>query len=630
MEINKKGRNQDMDRDQAEQKLGELRSELEYHIDRYYNQDDPEISDYEYDQKMQELKKLEQEFPELVTKDSPTRKVGGTAKREAGVLVQHNVPMLSLQDVFSREEVEEFVEDMQQRLENPEFVVEYKIDGLSMALRYEQGELALALTRGDGVNFGEDVTANARVIPDVKKKLKEPVEYLEVRGEVYMKNQDFERVNQIQELNGKKPFANPRNCAAGTLRQLDSKVTKERRLSMFVFNIQQIRGMELATHTQGYEYLKRNKIPVIDNYQICHTKEEVWEAICAIEDQRGNLEYDIDGAVVKINSFAQRDLLGATSKVPRWAVAYKYPPEEKETTLLEIELSVGRTGRITPTAIFEPVRLCGTSVSRATLHNQDFIDELDIRIGDRISVYKSGEIIPKVRKVIKEKRPQGTVPYHLPEVCPVCGARTQREKDTADIYGLFQYREELIEQGIIGKEKNTDKLLNAIEKSKENDAYQLLTGFGIPNVGKAAARAILREFHSISALMEADQESLTNVNDIGEVSANCILEFFGKQENRRIVERMQEYGVNMESKEQPRGSKFQGMTIVITGTLPTLGRKEAAELIEAQGGKASGSVSKKTSMVLAGENAGSKLTKAQELGVQVITEQEFLEMLKSN
>lgn len=679
MEINKKGRNQDMDRDQAEQKLGELRSELEYHIDRYYNQDDPEISDYEYDQKMQELKKLEQEFPELVNKDSPTQKVGGTAKREAGVLVQHNVPMLSLQDVFSREEVEEFVEDMQQRLENPEFVVEYKIDGLSMALRYEQGELALALTRGDGVNFGEDVTANARVISDVKKKLKEPVEYLEVRGEVYMKNQDFERVNQIQELNGKKPFANPRNCAAGTLRQLDSKVTKERRLSMFVFNIQQIRGMELATHAQGYEYLKRNKISVIDNYQICHTKEEVWEAICAIEDQRGNLEYDIDGAVVKINSFAQRDLLGATSKVPRWAVAYKYPPEEKETTLLEIELSVGRTGRITPTAIFEPVRLCGTSVSRATLHNQDFIDELDIRIGDRISVYKSGEIIPKVRKVIKEKRPQGTVPYHLPEVCPVCGARTQREKDTADmkctspncpaqlerhiinfvgrdamdikgfgtvyveelvrrgylkdtadIYGLFQYREELIEQGIIGKEKNTDKLLNAIEKSKENDAYQLLTGFGIPNVGKAAARAILREFHSINALMEADQESLTNVNDIGEVSANCILEFFGKQENRRIVERMQEYGVNMESKEQPRGSKFQGMTIVITGTLPTLGRKEAAELIEAQGGKASGSVSKKTSMVLAGENAGSKLTKAQELGVQVITEQEFLEMLKSN
>ena len=576
-----------MDRSQAELRVKELRSELEYHIDRYYNQDNPEISDYEYDMKMQELKKLEQEFPELVTKDSPTQKVGGTAKREAGVLVQHNVPMLSLQDVFSREEVQEFVEDMQQRLENPEFVVEYKIDGLSMALRYEEGELALALTRGDGVNFGEDVTVNAKVISDVKKKLKEPVEYLEIRGEVYMKNQDFERVNEVQELNGKKPFANPRNCAAGTLRQLDSKVTKERGLSMFVFNIQQIRGMEIATHTQGYEYLKRNKIPVIDSYQVCHTKEEVWDAICAIGEQRGTLQYDIDGAVVKINSFAQRELLGATSKVPRWAVAYKYPPEEKETTLLDIELSVGRTGRITPTAIFEPVRLCGTSVSRATLHNQDFIDELDIRVGDRISVYKSGEIIPKVRRVLKEKRPEGTVPYHLPQVCPVCGAKTQREKDTADIkctspncpaqlerhiinfvgrdamdikgfgtvyveelvrrgylkdvadiYGLGQYREELIEQGIIGKEKNTDKLLTAIDKSKENDAYQLLTGFGIPNVGKAAAKAILREFQTIDALMEADQEALTNVNDIGEVSANCILEFFGKEENRQMIEQI--------------------------------------------------------------------------------------------
>lgn len=668
-----------MDRNQAEIKIKELKSELEYHIDRYYNQDNPEISDHEYDMKMQELKKLEQEFPELVTADSPTRKVGGTAKREAGVLVRHNVPMLSLQDVFSREEVEEFVEEMHRQLQEPEFVVEYKIDGLSMALRYEQGELALALTRGDGVNFGEDVTANAKVIPDVKKKLKEPVDYLEIRGEVYMKEKDFERVNEVQELNGKKLFANPRNCAAGTLRQLDSKVTKERGLSMFVFNIQQIRGMEITTHTQGYEYLKKNKIPVIDDYRVCRTKEEVWDAICAIGDNRGNLGYDIDGAVVKINSFADREKLGATSKVPRWAVAYKYPPEEKETTLLDIELSVGRTGRITPTAVFEPVRLCGTSVSRATLHNQDFIDELDIRIGDKIQVYKSGEIIPKVRKVLKEKRPQGTVPYHLPEICPVCGAKTQREKDTADIkctspncpaqlerhiinfvgrdamdikgfgtvyieelvrlgyleniadiYTLREHREELIEQGIIGKEKNTDKLLDTIEKSKENDASQLLTGFGIPNVGKAAAKAILREFQTIDNLMQADKEALQNVNDIGEVSAGCILDFFAKEENRRIVERMKLYGVNMHSNEQPQGSGFSGMTFVITGTLPTLGRKEAAALIEAQGGKVSGSVSKKTSMVLAGESAGSKLTKAQELGIQVISEEELMEMLEKN
>ncbi len=665
-----------MDKKQAEQKIQELRRQLEYHIERYYNQDSPEISDYEYDMKMQELKKLEQEFPELVTADSPTQKVGGTAKREAGVLVRHNVPMLSLQDVFSREEVEDFVEEMQKQLEEPEFVVEYKIDGLSMALRYENGELNLALTRGDGINFGEDVTANARVISDVKKKLKEPVEYLEIRGEVYMTNKDFERVNQMQELNGKRLFANPRNCAAGTLRQLDSKVTKERGLSMFVFNIQQIQGMNISTHTQGYEYLKRNKIPVIDDYRVCRTKEEVWDAISAIGENRGDLGYDIDGAVVKINSFAQREILGTTSKVPRWAVAYKYPPEEKETTLLDIELSVGRTGRITPTAVFEPVRLCGTSVSRATLHNQDFIDELDIRVGDRILVYKSGEIIPKVRKVLKEKRPEGTVPYHLPEACPVCGAKTQREKDTADIkctspscpaqlerhiinfvgrdamdikgfgtvyveelvrrgylkdvadiYALRQYKEELMEQGIIGKEKNTEKLLGAIDKSKENDAYQLLTGFGIPNVGKAAAKSILREFKSIDALMKADGEALKNVNDIGEVSANCILEFFGKEENRQMIERMREYGVNLQSKEQPLGSKFQGMTVVVTGTLPTLGRKEAAELIESQGGKVSGSVSKKTSMVLAGENAGSKLTKAQELGIEIISEEDFLKML---
>lgn len=663
---------------EIQEKIEALRKEIEYHIERYYNQDDPEITDYEYDQKMNELKRLEREHPEYVTPDSPTQKVGGSAKREAGVLVEHNVPMLSLQDVFDRGEVENFVAEMKKQLDDPEFVVEYKIDGLSLSLRYEYGELKLAETRGDGIQYGEDVTANAKVIRDVKKKLKDKPEYLEIRGEVYMTEADFEKVNEKQELLGKKLFANPRNCAAGTLRQLDTAVTKERGLSMFIFNIQDARGISFETHTEGYEYLKKQGIRVIEEYTVCKTADEVWAAIEKIGENRGKLPYDIDGAVVKINRFSDREKLGATSKVPRWAVAYKYPPEEKETKLLDIELSVGRTGRITPTAVFEPVRLCGTSVSRATLHNQDFIDELDIGIGDTIVVYKSGEIIPKVRRVIHEKRPAGVKKFVIPNVCPVCGAKTEREKDTADIkctspncpaqlerhminfvgrdamdikgfgatyimelvhlgylkdiadiYDLKQHREELIEQGIIGKEKNTDKLLDAIEKSKQNEAFQLLTGFGIPNVGKAAAKTILKHFGSIEALMQADMESLQQVADVGEVTALCIRNYFQDENNCKIIERLKEAGVNMEMAESgSEDGRFDGVTFVITGTLPTMERKAAAALIEAHGGKVSGSVSKKTNYLLAGENAGSKLTKANDLGVSVISEEELQEMLK--
>ena len=663
---------------EIQEKIEALRKEIEYHIERYYNQDAPEITDYEYDQKMNELKRLEKEHPEYVTPDSPTQKVGGSAKREAGVLVEHNVPMLSLQDVFDRGEVENFVAEMKKQLDDPEFVVEYKIDGLSLSLRYEYGELKLAETRGDGIQYGEDVTANAKVIRDVKKKLKDKPEYLEIRGEVYMTEADFEKVNEKQELLGKKLFANPRNCAAGTLRQLDTAVTKERGLSMFIFNIQDARGISFETHTEGYEYLKKQGIRVIEEYTVCKTADEVWAAIEKIGENRGKLPYDIDGAVVKINRFSDREKLGATSKVPRWAVAYKYPPEEKETKLLDIELSVGRTGRITPTAVFEPVRLCGTSVSRATLHNQDFIDELDIGIGDTIVVYKSGEIIPKVRRVIHEKRPAGVKKFVIPNVCPVCGAKTEREKDTADIkctspncpaqlerhminfvgrdamdikgfgatyimelvhlgylkdiadiYDLKQHREELIEQGIIGKEKNTDKLLDAIEKSKQNEAFQLLTGFGIPNVGKAAAKTILKHFGSIEALMQADMESLQQVADVGEVTALCIRNYFQDENNCKIIERLKEAGVNMEMAESgSEDGRFDGLTFVITGTLPTMDRKAAAALIEAHGGKVSGSVSKKTNYLLAGENAGSKLTKANDLGVSVISEEELQEMLK--
>lgn len=663
---------------EIQEKIEALRKEIEYHIERYYNQDDPEITDYEYDQKMNELKRLEREHPEYVTPDSPTQKVGGSAKREAGVLVEHNVPMLSLQDVFDRGEVENFVAEMKKQLDDPEFVVEYKIDGLSLSLRYEYGELKLAETRGDGIQYGEDVTANAKVIRDVKKKLKDKPEYLEIRGEVYMTEADFEKVNEKQELLGKKLFANPRNCAAGTLRQLDTAVTKERGLSMFIFNIQDARGISFETHTEGYEYLKKQGIRVIEEYTVCKTADEVWAAIEKIGENRGKLPYDIDGAVVKINRFSDREKLGATSKVPRWAVAYKYPPEEKETKLLDIELSVGRTGRITPTAVFEPVRLCGTSVSRATLHNQDFIDEIDIGIGDTIVVYKSGEIIPKVRRVIHEKRPEGVKKFVIPDVCPVCGAKTEREKDTADIkctspncpaqlerhminfvgrdamdikgfgatyimelvhlgylkdiadiYDLKKHREELIEQGIIGKEKNTDKLLDAIEKSKQNEAFQLLTGFGIPNVGKAAAKTILKHFGSIEALMQADMESLQQVADVGEVTALCIRNYFQDENNCKIIERLKEAGVNMEMAESgSEDGRFDGLTFVITGTLPTMDRKAAAALIEAHGGKVSGSVSKKTNYLLAGENAGSKLTKANDLGVSVISEAELQEMLK--
>lgn len=656
----------------------ELKATILYHNDRYYNQDNPEITDYEYDMMMQELKGLEQKHPEYITSDSPTQKVGGSAKREAGVLVRHNVPMLSLQDVFSKEDVDAFVTDMQEQLVDPTFVVEYKIDGLSMALRYVNGKLDVAVTRGDGVLQGEDVTVNAKVIKDVKNTLKEPIEYLEVRGEVYMTNEAFDKVNEIQEIKGKKLFANPRNCAAGTLRQLDSSITKERNLSMFVFNIQDAKGREFTSHSEGYEYLKRQGIKIIEDYKICKTAKEVWEAIEAIGENRDKLGYDIDGAVVKIDSFADRQKLGATAKVPRWAVAYKYPPEEKETKLLAIELSVGRTGRITPTAIFEPIRLCGTTVSRATLHNQDFIDDLDVRIGDTIVVYKSGEIIPKVKGVVKEKRPADSAPYVIGNTCPVCGAPAVREgdnadikctnhscpsklvrnivnfvgrdamdikgfgfayvetlvdhgylKDLSDIYGLIDKRQELLDKKIIGLVKSTDNLLNAIEGSKNNDAIKLLTSLGISNVGKSAAKSLMKKFKSIDNLMKASYAQLIEVNDIGDISAMAIINYFKNPDNQAVVQRLKEYGVNMNIIEAQDGDeRFDGKTFVVTGTLPTLSRKAASELIEKHGGKVSGSVSKKTDYLLAGENAGSKLTKAQNLGINVISEETLLEMVK--
>lgn len=658
------------------QKIENLRQKILYHNDLYYNQDNPEISDYDYDMMMQELKRLEKDNPEFITENSPTQKVGGTAKRQAGVLVRHDVPMLSLQDVFSREEVDTFVENMQNELSSPEFVVEEKIDGLSLALRYRNGELERAITRGDGIVQGEDVTANALQIKDIKKKLKDKMPYFEVRGEVYMTREAFALVNEKQELLGKRLFANPRNCAAGTLRQLDSKITKERNLSMFIFNLQKAEGREFSSHTQAYEFMHKQGMKIIHSYKVCRTKDEVWQAIEEIGARRGNLAYDIDGAVVKVNDFAQREAVGATSKVPRWAVAYKYPPEEKETRVLDIELSVGRTGRITPTAVFEPVQLCGTKVERATLHNQDFINELDIRIGDTVKVYKSGEIIPKVRCVVKDKRPDGTQPFIIGDICPVCGAKTIRDdkadircsnphcpaqierwiinfvgrdamdikgfgmmyiktliengyiKDPSDIYDLYMYRDELIDKGLIGKEKNTDKLLTAIENSKKNAPWRLLCGLGILNIGKAAARSLLNHFGSFDKLAQADEAEIKEVNDIGDISAKQVYDFFQDEDNKKMLEKFKYAGVNMQQEIVAAGGKFAGLTFVLTGTLTTMSRNEASELIQSLGGKASSSVSKKTDYVVAGENAGSKLTKAESLGIKIISEAEFTAMTK--
>lgn len=668
-----------MDKKDVKKRIKELEALLEKHNDLYFNQDDPELTDNEFDQLSLELRALEREYPDLADDDSPTKKVGGSAKRTAGVMVRHRVPMLSIQDVFSREDVDKFVNDMKEKLgDNTEFIVETKIDGLSMALRYENGILTTAITRGDGRIEGEDVTENAKVIGDVVQTLNDKLEYLEIRGEVYMENAAFDRVNEHQELLGKKLFANPRNCAAGTLRQLDPSITAERGLSMFVFNLQDVTGRSFATHEEVYDFLKSNGIKVIEHYFVCRTPDEVWNAIEKIGAMRGELPYDIDGAVVKLNNLQDRKKCPDTSKNGGWLVAYKYPPEEKETVVRDIELSIGRTGRVTPTAVFDPIRLCGTTVTRATLHNQDYIDDLDIGIGDTIRVYKSGEIIPKVKSVVREKRQPGTVRFEIPDRCPVCGALVIRDADTADmkctgsscpaqterhiinfvgrdamdikgfgevyirelikegfihdisdIYYLKKHRDKLIELGIIGKEKNTDKLLAAIEGSKSNEPFRLLTGFGIPNVGKAAAKSLMKHFGSIENLASAHADQLTDVDDVGVITADAVRAFFDDKQNTDIIDRLIAAGVNtkMEETAQQAEQIFEGKTFVITGTLPAMDRKTAAALIEERGGKVTGSVSKKTDYLLAGEAAGSKLTKAQQLGTVIIDEAEFRKML---
>lgn len=662
--------------EQTRERYEELVTLVNKYNQQYHEDNASEISDYEFDMLNLELRKLEKAHPEWRTAESPTGKVGGAVKRESGVSVAHRVPMLSIQDVFSKEEVLAWVHEVREMHADVLFSVEHKIDGLSMTLRYENGALTLAETRGNGL-VGEDVTLNARVIPDVRERI--DVEgYVELRGEVYMTHADFERYNEELMQAGKQPAANPRNLAAGTLRQLDPSVTAKRGLRMFVFNVQDASGgpesgILMEAHTQALARLGQAGVAVVPHY-LCRTDEEILAAIEEIGEARGEYAYDIDGAVVKIEQIAYRSDFPAGSKYSAGHIAYKYPPEEKEAVIGEIELTVGRTGKIAPTAIFrEPVRLCGTWVSRATLHNQDYIDKLGIDLGASVLVYKSGEIIPRVKEVV---RSTGSV-FRIPKVCPVCGEEIVQESDTADykcinpscpaqllrtiayfagrdamdikalgesyvkilidegylrdytdIYYLKDKREELIGRKLVGKEKNTDRILKAIEESKSNSADRLLTGLGIDNVGKTTAKGIMKQFANMEELIAADYETLTAIPDVGPTTAKSILSFFAKDANRRMIERFQAAGVNMSSaKEEGNSTRLQGRTFVITGTLPTMERKQAQELIEKHGGKVTGSVSKKTDYVLAGEAAGSKLTKANELGIPVLSEAELFGML---
>jgi DNA ligase (NAD+) len=662
---------------EVKERIEQLRDLIRYHNERYYDQDEPEISDYEYDELMNELKALETEHPELVTPDSPTQKVGGTVKRELRK-VRHDVPVISLQDQFTREEVYAFVEKVKAQVPDSRFVVEMKIDGLTVMLRYREGRLVEGITRGNGEE-GESVYENLLVMDAVPKQLPIDLPYLEVRGEVYMSNETFEMIMQKQQVSGGKVYKTARNLAAGTLRQLDPRIVKERKLDLFVFNLEIAEGRTFTSHAETLEWLQSIGFPVIPDFKVCSTADEVWQCIVDIGQRRGDLPFGIDGAVVKVDNLEDRRVLGSTSKVPRWAIAFKYPPEQKETVIEDIRVQVGRTGRLTPLAILKPVKLAGTTVSKATLHNQDYIDAKDIRIGDTVVIQKAGDIIPEVLRSIPEKRPPDAVRYTLPDRCPICGSPTVRDengadircsgeecyaqsirgiiyfaskdamnieglgpssvealmtegyiKDIADIYRLKEYRDELIEKGIVGREKSVDNLLNAIEKSKDNDLDQLITGFGIKNVGKQTARVLASNFADIDEISRASFEQLLMLPDFGETVASSVLNFFSLDSTKALIERLKEAGVNTKAKQSETGGddRFAGKTFVITGTLPTMKRDEATRLIQMHGGKVSGSVSRKTSYVLAGEEAGSKLTKAQELGVPIISEEDLLEMLK--
>lgn len=667
-----------MEREKAQKRIEELRKIVEYHANKYYNEDKPEISDFEYDMLMVELRNLEKQYPEFISSESLTQKVGGKVK-EGFKKVEHEVPLQSLQDVFSFEEVIEFLNRIEKQAEENNisevrYVVETKIDGLSSALEYKQGKFVQGATRGNGL-VGEDVTENLKTIKTIPSEIAEPID-ITVRGEVFISKKEFEKMNLEREENEEELFANARNAAAGSLRQLDSNITKKRPLDIYIFNVQKIEGKQFNSHFEELEYLSKQGFNVNPVRILCKTQEEVIKAIEKIGEDREKLTFGIDGAVVKVDDLAFRQILGTTSKVPKWAVAYKYPPEQKETILKDIICQVGRTGVITPMAILEPVVVAGSKISKTTLHNEDFIKEKGLKIGDRVVLQKAGDVIPEIVCAQKEKRTGNEIEFKMPESCPVCGAQAVREEgeaavrctgiecpaklfrnlvhfvsreamnidglgeniiaqlqeknlisNIADIYDLtFEQIASLKKNGT----KFAQNLIDSINKSKENELYRLITALGIRHVGVKAAKVLARKYKSIDNLANASFESLSQTEDVGEIVANSIREFFLQDQTIHLLKRLKEAGVNTEdlNSNELTDERFAGKTFVLTGSLENFSRDEAGDIIEKFGGKVSGSVSKKTSYVLAGEEAGSKLTKARELGVQVLTEQEFIDLIK--
>jgi len=651
--------------------IEQLRRELEQAGYEYYVLDAPTMSDYDYDHKLRRLEELEAAHPETVTPDSPTQRVGGQPL-SAFEQVEHRVPLESLQDVFDFEELRAFDQRVRAVVPDAAYVAEPKVDGLSVALEYVNGRFVRGATRGDG-RVGEDVTENLRTIRSIPLHIPGAPPHLIVRGEVFMPKKVFHALNEERERRGEALFANPRNAAAGSMRQLDPKIAASRRLDIQVFNIQWAEDVSFTTHGETLEYLKQKGFKVIPHYT-CDTVEQVVDHIAEIGEHRDEFPFDIDGAVVKLNNLSSRAVLGSTAKFPRWAAAYKYPPEVKPSRVVDIVVQVGRTGVLTPKAVLEPVRLAGTTVTNATLHNQDFISEKGIRIGDTVLVRKAGEIIPEVLSVVMEKRPEGTVPYFLPDACPVCGAPVEREdgahirctgaecpaqllrnlahfasRDAMDIEGLgIAVVENLVEAGLVKspadlyfleEEKvaeldrmgktSAKNLISAIEKSKSQDLSRLIYAFGIRQVGQKTGKVLAARFRTLEALENATLEELTAVEDVGGITARSVLEWMASPQSKHLMARLREAGVNMTAEEQGSDQRFQGMTFVLTGALERFTRDEAAAMIEARGGKAAGSVSKKTAYVVAGEKAGSKLKKAQELGIPVLTEDEFLDMLHS-